>query len=113
MSVIIVTGRKILAPAIAHKWPGAVVGCVMDGNDTHIEWDDTGPIPVKTEAEINAAQDEYDLWRVNVDAQNDKAYGLVIQNQKVTKAIVLCIINGELTSGMTNTQAKAAIKARM
>ena len=59
MSTVSIIDKKVSAQAIAWKWPGAVVACKKTGAHTFIEWDDAGPVPVKTAQEIADAQDEY------------------------------------------------------
>lgn len=93
MSTVSIIGRKIRESAITHVWPGALFACKIikgvSGNHTFIEWDDSGPVVVKTAQEIADAQDAYELYLAGpehkaacaVDILNDAA------NQTIFEAL--------------------------
>ena len=61
---MITSSRKISAAAIAKEWPSAIISCVWDkaAKVTKITFEPTSPVPEKTLAEIEAAQDKYDVF---------------------------------------------------
>ena len=77
---ITISNRVISASAIARKWPGAIIACKRAGMDTLIEWDET-VIPARTETEIKAAQDEYDVFLVK-DRINTPILAQIVEKDK-------------------------------
>ena len=59
--MIIITNREVSAASIAAAWPGASVECRYPGGNTEVTFTAASPVPEKTEAEIIAAQDAYDV----------------------------------------------------
>lgn len=82
--------RKIIAAALANKWPGLVVGCIYTKPDTRIEWDEAS-VSVKTADEINAAQDTWDSlfpWKeamVETDTQLPRIAEDIIDSMESTQ----------------------------
>ena len=92
MTDIVITGRKILAEAIAKKWLGSIIACKHDkvSGNTTVEWHASSPVPVKTSAEIGTAQDEYDAFLADPTAvKTTKATsGLnTVQNKTIMDAL--------------------------
>lgn len=89
MSTVSIIDKKVGAPAIAWKWPGAVFACKKTGADTFIEWDDAGPVPAKTAEEISAAQDEYATYLASAQCKADRAKQIIDDrvNQTIFEAL--------------------------
>jgi len=73
---MIIINRKVHADAIVHAWPGAIVSCRWDrdAGEMSITFEPDSPIPEKTVAELNVAQDTYEVylpWR-NEIAETDQ-----------------------------------------
>jgi hypothetical protein len=73
MTEIRVTNQKIRAAAIVWKWPGALITCQKEGDDTLVTWHDNSPVLVKTKLEIASAQNDWDAFTpwVNLRAERN------------------------------------------
>ena len=114
MSTVSIIDKKVRAAAITRAWPGAIFACKRVGNNTLVEWDDTGPVPAKTAQEIANAEDAYTIYLTSQDCVSDKAASILANpvNQTIFEALweMHRAIRGQIT---LQTETKAQYAARL
>ena len=113
---MIFSTKKIKADAIVRAWPGTIVSCVWykGGQLSAITFDSSSPVPEKTLAEIETAQDTYDAYVASGDASKDRIVEGVLADPGF-QAYAKCLNDGSVVPGsnMAIPDIKNAIKGQL